>query len=540
MNGTAIYERVCEIIEAENILALKMQAEQTGKALKEDNTIDIAVLGEFKAGKSSFINSFIGKDVLPVGVIPVTSVVTRIGNGDREDALVRYFDGKTESVEIEDIDRFVNESENPDNVKQVEYVDIKLPQPDFLNCLHIVDTPGLGSFWKHNTETTKQWFGRVGVAIVAISVERPLSKDEISLVKEIEKETPEVVILLAKTDLYNRDEVQKIESFIKSSLKSELGKEFRIFKYSLRKNTSDYKSKIIKSLIEPLNNEFDRKREAILNHKIYSLTKQCIAYLDIARLSLLHSDEERAKLKKVIFDRKINQNFVAREMALVLTDELNGIRDKVLNVFMQESENIKMELARKFSRDYKEWNGNLSKRTKIFENWLKEELSSELISIANKYKGYFESIVKEAGEHFGFFSLSFRNSLKDKIEKVLKVEMPVEKPDVHFEGLKEPDIRISCTFESHIDLLWFLFPMPIFGRMFGRYFEKQISREVEINIYRLTSGINAIISKAIMGIKEQSQKYITDELETIENMLNRTTSKSGYYEKIVEELTKLG
>ncbi len=536
MSGNAVFEKVYGIIESEKILALKTQAEHIGKALNEDHSIDIAVLGEFKVGKSSFINSFIGKDVLPTGVIPVTSVITRIGKGDREEALVRYFSGNMESVKIEDIDLFVNESENPDNVKQVEYVDIKLPQSDFFNGLHIVDTPGLGSFWKHNTETTRQWFGRVGVAIVAISAERPLSEDEISLIKEIEEETPEVVILLTKTDLFNHDEIEKIESFIRSSLKSELKREFRIFRYSLRKNTSEFKQTIIRSLIEPLNSEFDRKRDAILNHKTNSLRKHCIAYLDIARISSLHSDGERAELKKVIFDRKINQNFVAREMALVLSDELNGIREKVMNILISEEGKIIDRLTDKFSKDYKKWNGNLYKRTRTFEDWMKRELSSELIRIADAHKKEFEDIVKDAAEHFGFFTTSFRNSLKEKIEKVLQIEMPVEEPDIHFEGLKNPDIRVSWTFESHIDLLWFLFPMPVFGRMFGRFFKKQIPREVEINIYRLTSGINALISKAVRDIKEQSQKYISGELETIENILIKTTSKTEYYESLIEEL----
>jgi ribosome biogenesis GTPase A len=43
--------------------------------------MDVAVLGQFKAGKSSFINSLPGQDVVPVGVVPVTTVVTRLRYG---------------------------------------------------------------------------------------------------------------------------------------------------------------------------------------------------------------------------------------------------------------------------------------------------------------------------------------------------------------------------------------------------------------------------------------------------------------------------
>ena len=47
----------------------------TMTAISEIDYVNIALLGGFKAGKSSFINSIIGRDVLPVGVVPLTSVM---------------------------------------------------------------------------------------------------------------------------------------------------------------------------------------------------------------------------------------------------------------------------------------------------------------------------------------------------------------------------------------------------------------------------------------------------------------------------------
>ena len=48
------------------------------RAFAREETLNIAVLGRFKAGKSSFLNHLLGRPLLPVGVIPVTSVVTEI------------------------------------------------------------------------------------------------------------------------------------------------------------------------------------------------------------------------------------------------------------------------------------------------------------------------------------------------------------------------------------------------------------------------------------------------------------------------------
>src|ERR1035438_6333148 len=62
----------------------------SARASVEQDEISVAVLGRFKAGKSSFINHFIGRDILPVGVVPVTAVVTEIRYGTRVEARVHH------------------------------------------------------------------------------------------------------------------------------------------------------------------------------------------------------------------------------------------------------------------------------------------------------------------------------------------------------------------------------------------------------------------------------------------------------------------
>ncbi|MHB8109939.1 MAG: dynamin family protein [Syntrophorhabdaceae bacterium] len=40
--------------------------------------MQVHLLVQFKAGKTSFINSVIGNNILPVAVIPATTVITRL------------------------------------------------------------------------------------------------------------------------------------------------------------------------------------------------------------------------------------------------------------------------------------------------------------------------------------------------------------------------------------------------------------------------------------------------------------------------------
>src|SRR4030042_7211157 len=83
-----------EICNHFHIVSLNRQIEACKNLLCQDKLIDVAILGQFKAGKSSFLNSLIGKPMLPIGVTPVTTTITRLQYGKRGKAIVRYFDGR--------------------------------------------------------------------------------------------------------------------------------------------------------------------------------------------------------------------------------------------------------------------------------------------------------------------------------------------------------------------------------------------------------------------------------------------------------------
>src|ERR1017187_3436967 len=74
----------------------------SARAAVGQDEISVAVLGRFKAGKSSFLNDFLGRNVLPVGVVPVTAVVTEIRYGVRDEARVHRHDGHDFEVRSEE------------------------------------------------------------------------------------------------------------------------------------------------------------------------------------------------------------------------------------------------------------------------------------------------------------------------------------------------------------------------------------------------------------------------------------------------------
>jgi ribosome biogenesis GTPase A len=58
------------------------------------NQLHLAVLGQLKRGKSSFINALLGAEILPTGVLPVTAVITEIKYALAPKATVLYTTGR--------------------------------------------------------------------------------------------------------------------------------------------------------------------------------------------------------------------------------------------------------------------------------------------------------------------------------------------------------------------------------------------------------------------------------------------------------------
>jgi ribosome biogenesis GTPase A len=125
-----------------------------------EDRFNLVVLGEFKRGKSTLINALLQRDLLPVGVVPLTSVVTVIGAPRGSDApgehlVVRFADGRERERPLEELERYVTEARNPGNRLGVERAHIELDHELLRAGLELVDTPGIGSIHGHNTDVAR-------------------------------------------------------------------------------------------------------------------------------------------------------------------------------------------------------------------------------------------------------------------------------------------------------------------------------------------------------------------------------------------------
>ncbi|MDD5170122.1 MAG: dynamin family protein, partial [Syntrophales bacterium] len=367
-----IVDQACKELQ---IVSLNRQIDVCRSLVSQKPLIDVAILGQFKAGKSSFLNSLIGKHLLPVGVIPVTTAITRIKYGDTERAVVSHFDGTTTEIALADLDEYTSEARNPANRKDVEVVDVELPSLEDYAGIRLVDTPGLGSVFKYHMETSENWLPEVGAAILAVSADRPLSEHDLALLRDLLRHTPRIVILLTKADLLTAEQQKEVVRFFQDTLKRELNRDFPIFLYSIRDNMDKFKHRLERELLLGLSANRDVEFAGILQYKVQSLGRACRNYLEIALETSCRADTDRKDLRRQILGEQINLTQIEEELIVLTRAQAIHTRTNIDKYLERFQNPLHDKLVNTLKEDIPAWRGNLWKLTRRYEQWLHEHLS---------------------------------------------------------------------------------------------------------------------------------------------------------------------
>ncbi|MGA2372568.1 MAG: dynamin family protein [Candidatus Korobacteraceae bacterium] len=191
----------------------------------------VACVGQFKRGKSTLLDAFIGEQILPTGVVPVTAVPTVLRYGDERTARV-LIDTRWRTIQPEDLPQYVSEELNPENSKQVAGVEVFLPSSLLASGMCLVDTPGIGSVFSGNTETTRDFIPQIDAAILVVGADPPISGEELALIEAVAVNVDEILIVLNKIDRVSAEERQQASEFatkvLEGRLKRPVGKIYEV------------------------------------------------------------------------------------------------------------------------------------------------------------------------------------------------------------------------------------------------------------------------------------------------------------------------
>ncbi len=532
-----LIDSVCRRFRIDSLLP---QINACAEVMEDGDTVDVAVVGRFKAGKSSFLNSIIGRDIIPVAVLPVTAIVTRLRYGPRDRAVVRRQDGGEHEVSLTSLAEYVTEQQNAGNAKAVAIVDVELAVLRPYRGIRLVDTPGLGSVYAHNTRTSMEWMPRVGAAMLAVSIDQPLSEYDIDLLRELAKHTPEISILLTKADLVSEKELADVTEFICEQVGKAMDGQVQVLAYSVRPGYERLREKAHGYLLQHVSARHEEKSREIIRYKLRALMDGSRGYLRMALSAAGAAQDAREQLQRQLQQERRDLSTVRNEIQLLSIDLKARLRDDALEQFLGHYSDLVGCLTDDLRSRMARWRGNLWKTTEAFEHWAQERLHEQLGPLSVEQGGALTR------QHLAAVEASFRRvvrAFQDRLAKGIEQALHITFTGAEFEAAvkepKQPDIGIGRVFDTPIEMLWFIIPMFIFRPLVNRHFLRMLPWEVEKGLHRLAAQWSTAIGKSVDDLAEQAQLFIQEEMTTIEGLVAKAQDQRPGIETALATLDSL-
>ncbi|MCD8361702.1 MAG: dynamin family protein [Lachnospiraceae bacterium] len=158
------------------------------KKLVESRQYNVAVMGEFKRGKSALINALLGSRILPESVVPATATVNRVtyGNSPESKAVVSFKDGTSKNIPIGSLADYVTKLTDKSGAmaEKIREVIVYSPAVICQNHVDIIDTPGLDDE-PRMTQITIEMIQYVDAVIIPIHAKFPVDETERNFICQI-------------------------------------------------------------------------------------------------------------------------------------------------------------------------------------------------------------------------------------------------------------------------------------------------------------------------------------------------------------------
>jgi small GTP-binding protein len=167
----------------------------------------VVVIGEFNAGKSTFVNALLDEPLLPTGITPTTELIE----------VVRY-----------------SETAQRVPVRQDATVRVWQHPNTLAPGVAVVDTPGTGSVFKKHEETAKSFLHRADLVIFVLSAKRALAETERLYLDLARNYGKKIILVINQADLLKPDEQMQVKHFVEKQVEDLLDLHPLIFMVSAR------------------------------------------------------------------------------------------------------------------------------------------------------------------------------------------------------------------------------------------------------------------------------------------------------------------
>lgn len=466
----------------DQLLALIRQLEGVVSAEHFKNTLDavsrklienqftLVIIGQFKRGKTTFINALLGRDLLPTAIIPLTSIITILKYGEDLHIEVFFANGAVKEIQHDQLSDYVTEKHNPKNEKGVDHVVVSYPSTYLKSGVEIVDTPGIASVHEHNTQVTYQYLPQADAAVFLVSVDPPITQAELHFLKDIKKDISKLFFVQNKIDVVNESDWEESLAFTKKVIEDEAGlKNVLMYPLSakdalegkLEKNQEKIKRSGVDAFERKLDTFLMEEKGSVLLHsvsnKLMGIISQEMLFVEIEQKSL-HTPLAELKTKM----ESLGSSFA--ELEQEQSDIANLLRGEIAtlvkDVLEKDLERLRQEKTQWLIREVERfYDLHRSNGTAELERTLEAYINQQIQDMFGTWSIEEEKVLKAHLEKILGRFASRMNSIMEKIitvslhlfdipVKPVLVEEPLAAETEFWFKLKEDEDSLSMLIES--------------------------------------------------------------------------------------------
>ena len=537
------------------------------KSKLSEEGFNIVVLGGFKRGKSTLINAMVGSGILPTGVVPLTSVITKLRYGTKTEAEIAFNDGKRMIVDVTSLNQYVTEKGNPGNTKNVAEVDLHVNSSLLGDGATIVDTPGVGSSYGRNTLVTYDFLAQVDAALFVFGVDPPISQMELEFLDDIKGNSDVIFLIQNKIDMLDKRESEEALDFSRSVLIESLkDPDLRVFPISAKL---------------ALEAKEDGDDEKLIRSGYIELEKEVMNFLATGKGETILASARKRSLKVVsdlftavgieheilcrpVLEMNEKIDWLQKEIqtARRRLDDMDSLVDsrvsRIVNQFTQSLEEIKnrarLTLVPRLDALLQSMPETIGRHEYLeaIQRFIEEE-------IENNYGPFVRSagaeISKELRSVVVDFSTEANQSSEDLMKRVADVfgvtMLPTEVPEIDVDGSRFYFDQVSVLKRESIvpAELPMILPNRFYRRNIAKKARQVMLDEIEKHGGRIRYDIDYRLSESSRRLKSEVRTRMLSSVESMESALSiglrsRTEasrereSRLVYLEKIERRLKK--
>jgi GTPase SAR1 family protein len=178
--------------------------------------LTIAIMGEFSAGKSTFVNALLGEPVAPMGVLPTTTTINVFRRGPSGGGRVHYRDGHIETLAADEVQKFLHGLDTT-SAANIRHVEIERTGAR-LGDAAVVDTPGLNALDAFHEQVARGFIDEADAVVWLFSATRSGAASEVGMLASLRAGGRRVLGVLNKVDTLEPAEQQELATYLREQL----------------------------------------------------------------------------------------------------------------------------------------------------------------------------------------------------------------------------------------------------------------------------------------------------------------------------------